>query len=92
MKHDSINAVAIAVCITFFVGCAAPVTEQDRTGFISDYSRLEKAADTLYLYLGPKVASYSRFRIDGPEILFDPNTGKFTDEEIEDLKQFFRNQ
>ncbi len=95
MKYDSINAVMIAVCIAFFVGCAAPVTEQDRTGFISDYSQLEKAGDTLYLYLGPKVASYSRFRIVGPEILFDPNTGKtdkFTDEEIEDLKQYFRNQ
>ncbi len=95
MKYDSINSVVIAVCITFFVGCAAPVTEQDRTGFISDYSQLEKADDTLYLYLGPKVASYSRFRIVGPEILFDPNTGKtdkFTDEEIDDLKQYFRNQ
>ncbi len=89
MKYDSINAVVVALCITFFVGCAAPVTEQDRTGFISDYSRLEEAGDTLYIHLGPKVASYSRFRIDGPEFFFDPNAGnsdKLTDEEIEDLK------
>ncbi len=57
------------------------------------WARLEKADDTLYLYLGPKVASYSQFRIVGPEILFDPNAGKsdkFTAEEIEDLSQYFR--
>ena len=72
MKYDSINAVVIAVCITFFIACAALITEQDRTGFISDYSHLEKAGDSLYIYLGPKVASYSRFRIDEPEILSTP--------------------
>ncbi len=95
MKYDSRIVVVNAICVAFFVGCAAPVTEQDRTGFISDYSQLEKAGDTLYIYLGPRVARYSRFRIDGPEILFDPNVGKsdkFTDEEIEKLKQYFRNQ
>jgi len=95
MKHDSSNVMVIAVYVALLTGCAAPVTEQERTGFISDYSQLEKAGDTLYLYLGPKVGSYSQFRIDGPEILFDPNAGKsdkFTDEEIEDLTQYFRNQ
>ena len=93
MKYNSINTVVTVACITFFVSCAAPVTEQERTGFISDYSQLERADDTLFLYLGPRVSSYSKFRIVGPEILFDPNTGKsdkFTDEEIEELKQYFR--
>ena len=75
MKHDSNNVMVIAVFVALLTGCAAPVTEQDRTGFISDYSRLERADDTLYLYLGPRVANFSRFRIEGPEILFDPNAG-----------------
>lgn len=95
MKHNSSNVILIAAYVALLMGCAAPVTEQVRTGFISDYSQLEKAGDTLYISLGPKVTSYSRFRIVGPEILFDPNTGKsdkFTDEEIEDLKQYFRKQ
>ncbi len=95
MKYDSSNMMVVAVYVALLTGCAAPVTEQERTGFISDYSQLERADDTLFLYLGPKVASFSKFRIVGPEILFDPNTGKsdkFTDEEIEDLKLYFRNQ
>ncbi len=95
MKHSTSNMMVIAVYVALLTGCAAPVKEQVRTGFISDYSQLEKADDTLFLHLGPKVASYSQFRIVGPEILFDPNSGKsdkFTDEEIEDLKQYFRNQ
>ena len=93
MNYDFRFVVMTAICITVFGGCAAPVKEQDRTGFISDYSQLERADDTLYLYLGPKVASYSMFRIIVPEILFDPNTGKtdkFTAEEIEELKLYFR--
>jgi len=95
MKHDTSYVMVLAVYVALLTGCAAPVKEQVRTGFISDYSRLEKADDTLFLYLGPKVPSFSKFRIVGPEILFDPNTGKsdkFTDEEIEDLKLYFRNQ
>jgi hypothetical protein len=82
-----------AVFVTFFTSCAAPVKEQERTGFISDYSQLEKVNDTLYLYLGPKVSSYSQYRIVGPEILFDRNaddSDKFTAEEIEELTQYFR--
>ena len=71
----------------------APVKEQERSGFISDYSQLERVNDTLYLYLGPKVSSYSQYRIVGPDILFDPKAGqtdKFTDAEIEELRQYFR--
>ncbi len=72
MKHYSSYMLVIAVYVALLTGCAAPVTEQVRTGFISDYSRLERADDTLFLYLGPKVASFSQFRIDGPEILSTP--------------------
>ena len=42
-----------------------------------------------------KVASYSQYRIVGPEILFDPKAGqtdKFTDEEIEEWTQYFRDR
>jgi hypothetical protein len=73
--------------------CAAPVKEQVRTGFISDYSRLEKVGNTAYLYTSPNVARYSRFRIDGPDILFDPDPegpDSFTQAEIEELQRYFR--
>ncbi len=93
MIYDFRSIAVATVCVSFFAGCAAPVKEQERSGFISDYSQLERVNDTLYLYLGPRVSSYSQYRIVGPEILFDPKAGqadKFTDEEIAELTQYFR--
>lgn len=95
MRYKSVNRLGLPIWIVLFAACAAPVTEQERTGFISDYSRLEKVGSTAYLYTGPKVADYSRFRIEGPAILFDAASGdsdNFTDEELEELEYYFREQ
>ncbi len=74
--------------------CAAPVTEQARTGFISDYSRLEKVSDNAYRYTSDKVKDYSLFVIDKPAILFEQTVAienrEFTDEEIDELAVYFR--
>jgi hypothetical protein len=76
--------------------CAAPVTEQERTGFISDYTKLEKAAENAYRYTSPAVENYSRFIIDGPYILFEQTVAEeerqFSEQEIEELKVYFREQ
>lgn len=89
------NKLGILICAVLLGACAAPVKEQERTGFVSDYSRLQKVGDTAYLYMSPKVATYSRFRIEGPEILFNvdaDDADKFSEEEIEVLKTYFREQ
>jgi len=95
VKYKSASRLGISICVVLLGACAAPVTEQERTGFIRDYSLLEKVGNTAYLYTDPKVANYSRFRIDGPEILFDSasdGSDTFTDEELKELERYFREQ
>ena len=87
--------VLVAMCLFgLFQGCAAPVKEQARSGFISDYSRLEAVADNAYRYTSPGVKNYSQFIIDGPELLFEqslePHERKFSEDEINELKAYFR--
>ena len=64
----------LVVSATALLACAAPVTEQERIGFISDYSTLRKVKDNAYLYTGPRVNEYSMFMIEGPQMLFDNKT------------------
>lgn len=82
------------VLLIIVSGCAAPVTEQDRSGFITDYSSLERVADNAYRYTGPKVKDYSSFIIDGPAMLFQNGSAdgsrEFSDAEVEELGIYFR--
>jgi hypothetical protein len=75
-------------------GCAAPVTEQAHSGFISDYTSLAKMNDTAYHFTSPRVKEYTTFMIEGPVMLFDNKTedggNYFSDEELEDLHEYFR--
>lgn len=84
----------ILVALTILaVGCAAPVTEQERAGFVSDYSRLSKASGNSYLYTSPKVAEYKAFIVDRPVILFTPDTSgenAFSADDLEELQDHFQ--
>lgn len=84
----------LVVSATALLACAAPVTEQERIGFISDYSTLRKVKDNAYLYTGPRVNEYSMFMIEGPQMLFDNKTADgervFSDDEIQQLATYFR--
>lgn len=84
----------LLVLLMTLASCAAPVKEQARSGFISDYSSLEEVSKNAYLFTSPKVANYDKFRIEGPFILIEdlPDTDKpeFSDEEIDELRHYFR--
>ena len=77
-------------------GCAAPVKEQARSGFISDYSSLERVNDTAYRFTSPRVKEYTTFMIEGPAMLFDNEAADggqyFNDEELEELSEYFRDR
>ncbi len=77
--------------VILLAACAAPVKEQEQTGFISDYSRLQKGDDQRYSYISDKLAGSQNFLIDPVTMLYrpDPENRKFTDEELEEMKQFF---
>jgi len=86
----------LLVALMMLASCVAPVKEQARTGFISDYSTFEEIAKNAYLFTSPKVANYEKFRIEGPSILIEerPDTDEpeFSDEEIDELRRYFREQ
>lgn len=74
-------------------GCAAPVKEGERTGFISDYSKLGEEEGKGYTYVSDGVADYAKFLIDPVTMLYHPPEGEepeFTDEELDELTVYFR--
>ena len=76
--------------ILALVACSSPVKEPERTGFISDYSKLimeedeavERTEDEAYSYVNPDLVNYTSFIIDDIAMLYraDPDDQKFTDE------------
>jgi hypothetical protein len=95
MNYETAGKSGVFLFALMLAACAAPVKEQGRTGFISDYTQLQKVGNTAYLYTSPKIADYSQFRIDGPQIIMGATSGDtddFTDEELETLKHYFREQ
>ncbi len=72
--------------------CAGPVEKPEKTGFLSDYSRLELMEDDDDLrFVDERVSDYESFVIDPVAILFerdpDPEKRMFSDKELENLKQ-----
>ena len=71
-------------------GCAAPIDEPERAGFLSDYSKLELVENDHLSYVGDRMGEYDRFIIDPVVVLFqrDPENPTFSDEQIEKLKAY----
>jgi len=86
----------LAISLVLFVtGCAAPVQEQERAGFISDYSKLSKTSSRSYLYTSPRVGEYTSFIVERPIVMFEPDeTGMnaFSEEELEEITTYFQNE
>ena len=78
----------------FFIlaSCAGPVDKPEKTGFLSDYSRLELMKDNNLRYVDESLSDYESFMIDPVAILFerdpDPEKRVFSDKELEDLNQY----
>jgi len=83
---------AVAVCIMLMqLGCGGG-SNQARTGFLTDYSRLEKESDsTLRFMNAPALDKYSSFVVDRVEVHLHSGAkskGKLTDQEISDLTNY----
>ncbi|MEL7451639.1 MAG: DUF3313 domain-containing protein [Pseudomonadota bacterium] len=94
MTHRrTLYAAAAPLLLALATGCSAPVKEQPRAGFISDYSRLEKTDSHRYTYTGPDLDGYRSFIIDRPVLLFDRDADDydkmFDDDEIEELLDYY---
>ena len=68
-------------------GCAST---PEPTGFLSDYSRLEKTGDARMGYVSPKLAEYDAFMIDPVEYRLDSEKPVLTDEQKAEVANYFR--
>jgi hypothetical protein len=71
-------------------GCV-PVKDPGRTGFLSDYSKLEEIDENHLVYDSGNLGDYSKFIIEPVALVYHQAEEKqvFTDEELEDLQAHF---
>ena len=69
-------------------GCSAKLGYH--TGFLSDYSMLDRQSDVSYRYIGPYLGRYSQFIVDPVKIHFhtDSKAGKLSAEDITDMQNY----
>ena len=85
-----------AICFAIFVsalaaGCAT-VGDPGRSGFLSDYSRLEEINENHLVYDSGNLGGYSNFIIERVAMVYSQPEEKrvFDDEELEDLQTHFQ--
>ena len=71
--------------------CATPVSEQDQSGFLSDYSKLQRIDDSMLQFVDEAAGDYSSFIIEPIVIAFRQAPGEqvFTDEELIELSAYY---
>ena len=79
----------LALLVIVAVGACATVDEQEQTGFLSDYSKLERDTDGRWLYSASNTDEYLKFYIEPVAILFEPKEEPaFSPDELEQLKTY----
>ena len=88
MKRANVLTMLALGLMVFQCGCSAKLGK--RTGFLSDYSRLERKSDVSYSYVGPSVGSYSQFIVDPVKAHFHTGSkaSKLSNEEMTDLQNY----
>jgi hypothetical protein len=71
--------------------CATSVSEQEQSGFLSDYSRLEKIDDNMLRFVDKSAGDFSSFIIEPVVIAFRQPADEqvFTDEELSELAEYY---
>ncbi len=72
--------------------CASPpVSEIDQSGFLSDYSKLEKIDDDMLRFVDESAGDFSSFIIDPVVMTFrqPPDEQVFTDEELSEITEYY---
>lgn len=82
--------VMVMVSLLVLSGCGP--AKQVNTGFLSDYSKLQKESDSVARYVNnQKLGNYSAFIVDHVEVHFHAGTkgqGKLSQQEISDLTNY----
>ena len=67
------------------VGCKTP----EPTGFLSDYSRLEKASSTKMNYISPELRDYKAFIVDPIQMRVEEDKSKLKEEQKAEVVKYF---
>lgn len=94
MKKTIILLIFAVSFVSLFAGCSAQRAE--KTGFLSDYSKLEAQSDVSFRYLNPDncLGSYSKFIINPVIIHFHSKAkskGKLTAQQKADMTNYMHN-
>jgi len=86
-----IKAICFGAILGVMVAGCATVKDPGRTGFLSDYSKLEEIDENHLLYDSGNLGNYSKFIIEPVALVYRQAEEKqvFTDEELEDLQTHF---
>ncbi len=84
-----IGAVALGLA-----ACAAPIVEQQRSGFLSSYKLLAPVEKNAHRFTNPAIADYREIIIDEPVYLLDGASADggdmFSEDELEALSDYIR--
>jgi hypothetical protein len=86
------NTPVLVVSQILICACAAPpLSEIDQSGFLSDYSKLEKIDDNMLRFVDESAGDYSSFIVEPIVITFRqaPDEQVFTDEELSEITEYY---
>ena len=88
MNKTNLLTVLAIVLMAVQCGCSAKLGQQ--TGFLSDYSKLDRQSDVSYRYIGPYLGRYSQFIVDPVKVHFHASSkaGKLSAEDITDMQNY----
>ena len=91
MKCELKITLSLVFLQIFLCACTNSVTLDDQSGFLSDYSRLERVDDSILKYTSGNLGNYSSFIVDPVVIAFRqaPDEQVFTDEELDEISVYY---
>lgn len=89
MTKKIVTMLTVSVLLAGLCGCGKTLKE---TGFLSDYSKLQKESDTSLRYVkADAIQNYSGFMVDPVKIIYSPDAkskDKLTEQQITDLTSY----
>jgi hypothetical protein len=84
----------LIACQILLCACAVSVSQQGQSGFLSDYSKLERIDASALRFVDETAGDYSSFIIEPVAIAFrqPPDDQKFTDEELSELTGYYEEE
>jgi hypothetical protein len=91
MKSHTKITLELTASLILLCACATHVPDTHQSGFLSDYSKLERVDDDILRYVSGTLGDYSGFIIDPVVLVFKPDPDKriFTDEELQEISAYY---